>query len=246
MTSFLEHIVEKYPVENRDSLRNRCFVFPSRRASLYFKEILKEKNQEIAFWSPETFSIEEFVQHYNQGLLLADSLQLILNLYKVYINNGGTEKFDEFYSWGNVLLNDFDQLDRYLLDGVKVYKNLQEVENLEATFGPSEELLRALKSFKKVLDDGKESRLTQSFTEYWVLMGKMYQEFKAELLSSGKGYMGLLYRQLAEKIQEGNLALPYQEVVFAGFNAISKAEEVIMDSLLAKVQAKMFFDADHY
>ena len=246
MTSFLEHIAQLYKVDDAESLKNTCFVFPSRRASLYFKEILKEQNQEIAFWAPATFSIEEFVQKQCPEILLADDLQLILKLFKIYGSIGGTEEFDEFYSWGKVLLNDFDQIDRYLVDGEKVYKNLQEVENIEATFGPSEELVKALKSFKKVLDDGKDGRLTSNFTENWLLVGKMYSQLKTELNASGKGYLGMIYQVLAEKMTSGNIEIPYREVVFAGFNAITTSEDSIINKLLETGKGRVFFDADQY
>ena len=246
MASFLEHIANQYKVEHRDSLKNTCFVFPSRRASLYFKETLKAENEAIAFWAPQTFSIEEFIQAHCSELLLADNLGLILKLYGIYRKHGGTEKFDEFYSWGNVLINDFDQLDRYLVDGEKVYRNLQNIDDLEATFGPSEELIKALKSFKKVLDDGKDGRLSENFKENWLLVGKMYSQLKSELIHSGKGYMGLLYQQFANRLDEGKLVLPYEEVVFAGFNAITSSEEKIINNLLEHGKAKVFFDADRY
>lgn len=246
MDSFLHHIADQFRIEKSDSLKDTCFVFPSRRASLYLDEILKNQNSEIPFWAPTTFSIEEFVQQHSPDLLLADPLQLILKLYEIYKKHGGSENFDEFYNWGRILLSDFDQLDRYLVDGKKVYRNLQEIDDLEATFGPSEELIKALNSFKKIIDDGKEGRLTQNFIENWQLVGKIYAQLKEELQSTGKGYMGMIYRQLAERVIAEKIKFPYKKIVFAGFNALSTAEQLIIDKLLETGLATVYFDADRY
>lgn len=246
MDSFLHHIARQYPVELPETLKDTCFVFPSRRASLYFTNILKQQNKDIAFWAPATFSIEEFVIEHNPGLLVEEPLQLILKLFEVYRQHGGREDFDEFYSWGSVLLNDFDEIDRNLVEGRLVYKNLQEVDDLEATFGPSEEMIQALKGFKKVIDDGQDGLLTRNFIENWARIGNIYEQFRESLLTSGKSYIGLLYSLLAKNISSGDQVLKYDKVVFAGFNALSKAEEVIINTLLEQGRAKVFFDADHY
>ena len=159
MTSFLEHIANQYKVSDSKSLKDTCFVFPSRRACVYFNDLLKQQNSEIAFWSPTVVSIEEFIQQNCKDLTVVDNVQLLFKLYQVYCKNASPMSFDVFYNWGLTLLKDFDEIDRYLVDAELLYKNLQDIEDIEASFGHSEEVLAAIKGFQDVINSSKKGNI---------------------------------------------------------------------------------------
>ena len=155
-------------------------------------------------------SIEEFVQQYTPELTVVDEIRLLFKLYEIYKKEVPSIAFDTFYAWGQTLLKDFDEIDRYLVDANLLYKNLQEVENIEAVFGPDEEVLKAIKGFQEVIDASDDGKLYKEFSATWTIVGKVYSEFKASLLKDGWAYNGLCYRLLAEKLQDDSIDLQVQ------------------------------------
>ena len=246
MKAFLQHIVDDLDTQSPQVLKDKCFVFPSRRACVYFNNLLQEKFQDKILWGPTVLSIEEFVQQNTSELTVVDEIRLLFKLYEIYKKEAPEITFDTFYSWGQTLLKDFDEIDRYLVEADLLYKNLQEVENIEDVFGPDEEVINAIKGFQEVIDTSQDGKLYKEFSATWTMVGKVYNEFKASLLKDGWAYNGLCYRVLAENLQNNNKELPFQQVVFAGFNALSKAEQQIIDSLLAKKQGLVYIDADRF
>ena len=246
MSSFLEHIVANIKEDELSSLKDKCFVFPTRRACLYFHSLLATRFKSRVFISPAVQSIEEFIQEQSTTLVVADELTLLFKLFKTFKNEEPDLSFENFYVWGQTLLKDFDELDRYLVDGEKVYQNLQEIQDIEATFGPNEEMQKAFLEFQKVIEVSKNAKLFKSFHENWLRVGRILPHFKAQLKEEGIAYIGLCYRQVAEQLAENNLIIPYEKIIFAGFNALSLSEEQIIDQLLQKRQAQVYFDADEY
>lgn len=244
MKSFLQHIVDDLDDQSPLSLKDQCFVFPSRRACVYFNDLIQKKYYNSTMWAPVVLSIEEFVQLHTHGLTVADETRLLFKLFEVYKKEDPNIDFDKFYAWGQTLIKDFDEIDRYLVDAKLLYKNLQEVENIDEVFGPDEEIIKAIKGFQQVIDTSKDGKLVNEFSKTWEIVGKVYNSFKSSLVKDGWAYNGLCYRELAEKLKDGQVDLPYKQIVFSGFNAISKAETLIMDSLLASNKAKIYIDAD--
>ena len=246
MTAFLEHIVNDLEVDNSIALKDKCFVFPSRRACVYFNNLLLTKFKDKVLWAPTVVSIEEFVQLHTPELTVVDEIRLLFKLYELYKQELPGITFDTFYGWGQTLLKDFDEIDRYLINANLLYKNLQEIDNIETTFDPDEEILNAVKGFQEVIAASEDAKLYKEFSLTWTLVGKIYGDFKASLLKDGWAYNGLCYRSLAEKLKNDSIDLPYQQVVFAGFNALSKAEQQIFESLLSNDLAMVYFDADRF
>jgi len=244
--SFLQHIVDDLDDQNALSLKDQCFVFPSRRACVYFNDLVQKKYYNSTYWAPTVLSIEEFVQLHTPELTVVDEIRLLFKLYEVYKKEEPAMVFDKFYAWGQTLIKDFDEIDRYLVDADLLYKNLQEVENIEETFGPDEEIIKAIKGFQEVIDISEGGKLVKEFSNTWQLVGKVYNSFKSSLKKEGWAYNGLCYRELSEKLKDGIVDLPYSQIIFSGFNALSKAETQIIDSLLAQDKAKIYFDTDSF
>jgi hypothetical protein len=246
MKSFLNHIVLDIDSDRLKSLKDECFVFPTRRACLHFTNLLSQRFADQAFISPTVISIEEFVELHARGLVVANELSLLFKLFAIYKQVEPGTTFDNFYAWGQTLLKDFDELDRYLVDTTLLYKNLQDIDDIEATFGPNEEVINAVKQFQQIIDVSADSDLYQKFMANWLTVGKVLPLFRESLGKEGLAYKGMCYRQVAEELQTGHLTLPYRQVIFAGFNALSKSEEQIFDALLGKNLATLYFDADRY
>ena len=52
--------------------------------------------------------------------------------------NKSAESFDEFYFWGDMLINDFDDVDKYMADASVLFRNVQDFKNIDVQFGDIE------------------------------------------------------------------------------------------------------------
>ena len=246
MKSFLDHIVDGIAEADVSGLKNKCYVFPTKRGGLHFQNLLQKRFSSQTFIAPRILSIEEFISEQCPEIAIADELTLLFKLYELYKHEEPGLSFENFFVWGQTILRDFDEIDRYLLEGDKVYQNLSEMSELDAAFGPNEEMIKAHEEFQKVIEVSQGADLYNKFLKNWLTVGKVRPIFIQSIRQEGLGYAGICYREVAERMLAGNTETGYAEVNFVGFNALSKSEEQIFKCLLDNKQARVFFDADEY
>ena len=251
--SFISHIADSISESQLGQLDNRAFVFPTKRAGFYFRQALLDRFSNTTFWLPHILSIEDFIVQ-STGKVVSSEIELLFTLYGAYSKTylpppqGGVDReelptFDKFYAWGQVLLNDFDEVDRHMVAADQLYRNLEQLQQLEDRYRDDEETRLALARFNEMM--GKEPTvLNANFRNQWSRVCKTYHLFKKELSANNLAYSGMLYRWLAEKLEKGPASLPFGHVVFAGFNALSRSETQIMDHLLSQDIATVYWDAD--
>lgn len=245
MKRFLDHIIDDINLDNLKELRTTCYVFPTQRACRHFEILLQQKFETEVFWAPSILSIQEFIEHLNPNVSVASEIQQITELFGVYKKLEPNIVFEDFYGWAKVLLKDFDEVDRYLVDAKLLYKNLQDIKDLDKVFGPDEEALKAIIEFQKVIDVSGNGALFKEFDTTWNTVGKAYFMFQEALDVKALGYNGMLYRASANAIKEGK-EIPFSQVIFAGFNALSLAEEEIFSNLLTTGIGQVYFDVDRF
>ena len=250
MRDFLDHIVEHISEADLPALKDRCYVFPTRRSgNIYFKNKLAHQFRNNTFWAPAVFSIKEFAEHCSKQKVV-DELPLLLELHALYqskkrpFEENEELSFDQFLPWGSILLKDFDEIDKYLVDASKVYTSVYDIQELEATMGVESEAVEIMRTFRSVLSAEEKSKLLMKFLEIWKLTGTVYFEFKKTLQEKGIAYEGMLYRSLVEKLRKDPNQVDFQEIHFCGFNALSTAEEEIIDLLTQAGKAVSHWDAD--
>jgi CRISPR/Cas system-associated exonuclease Cas4 (RecB family) len=254
MKTFLEEIAEKLYHENKHHLDATTVVFPNRRATLYFRQHLSAKIDRPVF-SPKLVTIEDFIAGYS-SLKIPDKLELIHRLHQVYARVAGFEEeksaqetFDQFYFWGDMLLRDFDEVDKYMVDARYLFKDLSQQKEIDAAFDfLTEEQIEFLKSFWLNFDE-KDSANKGKFLRLWKKLPEVYDAFREELMQEGFAYEGMVQRAVAEKFKTGAVKMPASEnpmIFFVGFNALTKAEEVIMSTLVADGVATAHWDVDAY
>lgn len=244
MKSFLEHIVDDIKLEKPDELLNSCYVFPSKRASLYFRSLLAKKFADKVFWGPSVLSIEEFVNACSSKVP-GEEINLVLELYTVYRKYDPEVVLDRFFNWGQVLLKDFDEADRYMVDTAKLYRNIKEYQELETLFEDSEEIKNAFHAFNKVVQVKDKSQLLNAFMKTWGIISQVRHDFQEHLAKKGIAYQGQLYRELVEQLENGQ-KIPFEKVIFCGFNALATSEERIFETLLGSGIGKAYWDVSDY
>lgn len=260
MRTFLENICDEIVSKYRNIIPDICIVFPSRRAGLYFKNLLGKKLG-TPVWSPSVYSIEDFVEEFSP-YSFADNFKLISELYISYsdvisreekINKNsseyadgddGTESFDSFYSWGELLLNDFDIIDKYVADTNLLFKRITDLKEMEESFPL--ELLESFKNFWGTLVNGEQTDAKKNFLKIWNVLGKVYTDFTARLSAGRICYPGMAYRKLFEEYEDVISRFEWKKIIFAGFNSLNPVEEKIIKVLLDRGIAEIYWDADEY
>jgi CRISPR/Cas system-associated exonuclease Cas4 (RecB family) len=242
---FLEEIAELVIDKYQDKTDNLTIVFPNRRAGLFFSKYLSSKIS-TPIWSPRIISIEDFIKDLS-GLKSADKLELIYILYQVFTDlNKSKEDFDKFYFWGNVLLQDFDEVDKFLVDAGLLFKNLVHIKNLENDLDYLEDEQKALiKGFWSSFGE-KLSRQQKGFLGIWDNLHETYRQFQEVLKARNMAYDGMIYRKVSEQLKNGELTVNKGKVIFAGFNALSKSEEEIISWFVKEGKGEAYWDADDY
>lgn len=243
MITFHQALVDRLTEEALPALKDHCYVFPTKRGGVFFRQALLKTFKGKNFLLPAILTIEEFLEKLTQQAV-TDELTLLFELYKLYQKREKSLDFDRFYAWGKIILKDYDEIDRYLADAQSIYSGLQELKEIEHVFGFNDELREIISNFRSITDKQEKTRLLTEFLKIWEAVGKVYQQFQVVLAQKHYAYAGMLYKRLAESIGESGVEHPYQHYHFCGFNALSKSEEQIFDQLYQKGMAQLYWDAD--
>ena len=233
MKAFLEKIAERLVKKFPDSMENVAVVLPSKRSVIFLKYHLSKLIDKPIFL-PKFFSIEEFIEELSEYRVV-DNLSLQFYLYQSYLESPPihTDTFEKFMSWSSMLLHDFNEVDRSLVDAKSVFTNLKQVKELE----------------NWTLEDWSfnSENLTDSQEQYVSFYNQFYNWYVSfnKILSDKKlAYQGMAYKKAASEIE--NKSLEWEKVWFVGLNALTLSEQKIIDNLKNRDIARVFWDADQY
>jgi hypothetical protein len=252
MKSFLQEIAEEVVRDHGRKLDALTIVFPNRRAALYFRKHLSAQLDKPAF-APDLITIEDFIARFST-LKVPDKIQLVHELHQVYNNilsrfqgESTPESFDQFYFWGEMLLKDFDEADKYLVNADLLFKDLSHQKEVDNTFDfLTDEQREFLRSFWINFDE-KDSVNKQKFLSIWRQLPSVYAVFKSTLREKGLAYEGMMQRDVAENIKQlyaGGAGT--SKIIFAGFNALTRCEEAILSFFVEERIAVVKWDIDDY
>ena len=227
--SFLDKIAAVLIDDYAQDLTDTIVVLPNKRAKIFLIDALK-KQVNTNILSPEIISIEDFIQDISQ-IRTVDPIELLFEFYEVYLSitdKAQQQTFEQFANWAKMLLQDFNEIDRYLLDPTHVLSYLKDIEDIK----------------KWGIEVEQKTTLLEKYIDFWKLLPSYYQAFYAHLLKKGIGYQGLIYRQAVENLLPYTKTIQNKKYLFAGFNALNASEEKIIQHLIAVDQAKIFWDAD--
>lgn len=248
MNPFLKQVANYLYTYRRDELSEYCLVFPGRRAGVFFTAYLNEL-VERPMLSPEIITINELISNLTD-LQETDTVSLVLKLQEVYSKvTGLQESLDEFFFWGEILLGDFDDIDKYLLNADDLFRNIADLKELENQFDYlTDEQRKAIEEFWGNLEKVPSSFNKEKFIDIWMKLADIYHRFKISLKETGIAYPGMIYREVAETLNENQLTeLPAEKYVFVGFNALNNCEKTIFRKLDKQKKAMFFWDyADFY
>ena len=139
-----------------------------------------------------------------------------------------------------MLLDDFDEIDKQLVDAKLLYKNLARYKEIEAIEFLDDEQKELVQRFWNSVDlKGKG----ESWARFWEKLGLVYQRLSNELRKERAGHIGLLYREMATSVEK-YCNTEYDQIIFAGFNALTKSEETIIKYFLENTSSSIHWDFD--
>lgn len=243
MKPFLYQVASLFYEKWGAEVSRLAFVFPNRRTGLFFQKYLSEV-ADTPLFSPTILTINDlFIQL--SGKQSADRISMLFTLYDIYIRqSGSTETFDEFLYWGEMLLNDFDDIDKYMANARMLFSNVTDLREIENDFDfLSDEQIAAIRSFWSSFYPRGDTPNQQQFLAVWQVLYDLYEEFRATLAAEGKGYEGMIFREVVESMERGESPdLPYERIVFVGLNALSVSEERFLAQLQKREIADFYWD----
>ncbi len=271
MTKFLHKVAQHLLRKHGHNMSALTVLMPNRRMCVFFREALQQESTQ-ALWLPEIIPLRDWILD-KSSLVQAAPLELILELFEVFKDNGGEETLDEFIPVAQVMIEDFNEVDRQLIDAAPFFRELQELQSLKV-YVPGEE----------------PDKYAIRYRKFWHLFRVSYFIFKDKLKEKSKGYEGMIYREVAGQIGKilesynTNFPSPTGDVSpsggvssrltregvgggepldvsttradadqtqgpqFAaiGFNYLTKSEEKILQSIHRTFKADIIWDTDRY
>lgn len=252
MKPFLYRVAEVFYQNHNSNINTFTFVFPNRRAGLFFQKYLSQLIDKPLF-SPDIITINDcFV--IASPLQKADRIEMLFRLYNIYRKlSKSNESFDTFAYWGEMLLADFNEVDRYLVDARQLFTNVTELREVGEMFDyMTENQINAIKQFWKdfqanLSDDNQnndQKSNVKEFIEIWKVLYDIYTQFRSSLLDENSGTEGMISRQVAERCRRNEDIAEWEgkQFVFVGFNALNPCEKELMKYLKLRAQADFYWD----
>jgi len=227
MTSFIYDVLKDLETHSND-VSKLSLILPNKRAGIFLKMEWAKLNKTTGFL-PQITAIETFIEELSQLRLLSNT-ELIFEFYEVYIALtpiSERETFDSFSKWAPIVLQDFNEIDRYLIPQHQVF-----------------EYLSAIQDINHWSLDQNSTPLIKGYLSFWKKIYIYYKTFTDRLLQKGDGYQGLIYRQAVANLETYIQNNPEKSHVFLGFNALNASESTIIQKLLEHDIAQIYWDID--
>ena len=240
MKSFLEHIAEELLEKFGTDLSRIAVVFPNKRASLFLNEHLARLAGK-PLWSPAYITISDLFRSLSP-LKVADPILLVCELHRCFTEcTGIDETLDHFYGWGQLLLADFDDVDKNMAPADKVFSLLRDIHELDDVSYLTDEQREIIRRFFSNFSDDHNTELKERFLKLWSHIGDIYHLFNRKLADRQLAYEGALYRQVAT---DKTLQFEYDTYVFIGFNLLHPVEQELFRRLEREGKALFYQDTE--
>lgn len=227
MTNFIFDVLKDLQKDHYN-LSELTFVLPSKRAGLFLKHQISKVSDKTIF-APNILSIEEFVEELSQLKSIANT-DLLFEFYSTYqklTEKSQQDSFESFSKWGQIVLQDFNEIDRYLIPQKQIF-----------------EYLSAIQEINHWSSEQNQTDFIKNYLSFWNKLPSYYEHFTTALVNKNIGYQGLIYREAVENIESYIESLNSGKIIFLGFNALNTAEETIIQELLQNDLAKIYWDID--
>ena len=266
MIPFLKRVASAYYA--REDIENICFIFPNRRSEVFFVKYLSDLvcaenragKKRKPMLVPGTSTVNDFIYGL-YGIRPTDRVTLLLELYKVYCEVfPGAEPLDDFIFWGDIIIGDFNDVDKYMADASQLFTNIADLKSLQDSYEYLTERQRqAVEAFVSHFSDSS-GRLTvdlksdnpkvkEKFLQIWNMLYPLYVSYRERLAGKGMAYEGMVYRRVAERMVSESAGAVLEKAfprvaryVFVGLNALNECEKTVMRKMQQSALAEFCWD----
>lgn len=247
-TPFLKSVAEDLYQHLNGKFDKVTIIFPNKRANLFFNQYLAELNGNRPMWLPEYATINDIFSSLSKNTI-ADPILLVCMLYQVYKNiSQSDESLDKFYSWGEIMLSDFEDIDNNMIPADKLFGNIEELNEMTDLSFLSEEQIKAIRDYFSTFTPQKTTQLKEKFLSIWNILYPIYTEFRSSLAESHFAYEGMMKREVAEQLNALNAphpSLKSELYAVVGFNVLSKSEKALFKHLKNNHNTFFYWDFDN-
>lgn len=259
MKSFLQRIAKAYFDNEKDNLAEYCFIFPNKRSGTFFQHFLNSMNDEpVPVFEPHITTISDFIADFSD-YVEASRYDLLFTMYNEYARlSPDIEDFDRFVFWGDMLISDFNDVDRYMADAPMLFKNITDYNEISTDFLTDEQKLIVKQywgvdlplgnpeSFWSHLNEKGEPRTNRdSFVKLWEILHPLYTAYRKNLADRGLCYSGMQYKEVADRFKLMQAEdFPYKRIIIVGFNVLSTSEIKIFERLRDLGIGDFYWDYD--
>lgn len=247
-TPFLKSVAEDLYQHLNGKFDKVTIIFPNKRANLFFNQYLAELNGNRPMWLPEYATINDIFSSLSKNTI-ADPILLVCMLYQVYKNiSQSDESLDKFYSWGEIMLSDFEDIDNNMIPADKLFGNIEELNEMTDLSFLSEEQIKAIRDYFSTFNPQKTTQLKEKFLSIWNILYPIYTEFRSSLAESHYAYEGMMKREVAEQLNALNAphpSLKSELYAVVGFNVLSKSEKALFKHLKNNHNTFFYWDFDN-
>ena len=246
MNSFLRRVAKAYYQKYKTDIQDYTFVFPNRRAGLFFQKYLSELIDKPIF-SPGILTVNDCFFNASPRRV-ADRTRELFRLYSIYKQlSGSDETLDTFMYWGEILLADFNEVDKYRIDARQLFTNVKELKELDQLFDVfTAEQKMAIHHFWENFIPIIEGKTKEEFIATWRILLPLYEEFRCQLFAENTATEGMIFREVSEQLKKNEDPdfFADKKFVFVGFNALNPCEKILFAELLKRSQADFYWDYD--
>lgn len=242
MKAFLKIVakdmLEKYGTDMSDI----AVVFPNKRASLFLNNYLAQLAHK-PIWTPTYITISDLFRRHSD-LKVADPIKSICDLHKTFVKcTGIDETLDHFYGWGQLLLADFDDVDKNMVDAKQLFANLSDIHELDDVSYLTDYQKEMIRKFFSNFSDDHNSELKKRFLQLWCHFYDIYTEFNQRMTEQRLAYEGALYRSV---VSNESIEFRHKKYLFVGFNMMQVVELNLLNRLKKQGKAAFYWDYDQY
>lgn len=247
MTTFLELIAKDLYKELGGDFSKTTIIFPNKRANLFFNNYLAQISSAPIF-APKYASISEvFSSLSNRNI--CDPIQLVCKLYNAFKEVTNTEEtLDKFYSWGEMMLSDFEDVDNNMADASKLFINLSELEEMTDFSFLTDEQEQVIRTVFDNFDKNSRTRLKDKFMNIWDALYPTYINLNTSLKKDNLCYEGMMKREIIETLEKEPESLidklKSENYVIVGFNVLNETERRFFKFLKKNKNTFFYWDFD--
>lgn len=248
-------------------------IFPNKRSIIFARTYLKDALTGPTVM-PKMMTLTAFMEK-TSGLTEVMSIEALFELYDSYRHvfrqaGGSPDKvlgFDAFAHPGKMILNDFSDVDAYLINPEQLFINLKRYKEIKSNF-LTDEQKQAVQSILGCIPEGDDDHFWRHinygengadgeadekgknteniqfrFVRLWSIMLELYRHYTTRLADEGCGLKGQIQRVTADKIRaQDPESTPYDQVCFVGIDGSTVAIQKIFEILRDRREAIFFWD----